>query len=37
MSVRITGKDLTIEAVVRVARDGEEVVLDETALDRIKY
>ena len=37
MSVRITGKDLTIEAVVRVARHGEEVVLDETALDRIKY
>jgi histidine ammonia-lyase len=36
MTVRITGKTLTIEDVVRVARRGEKVELAEEALDRIK-
>jgi histidine ammonia-lyase len=36
MTVRITGKTLTIEDVVRVARHGEKVELAEEALARIK-
>ena len=36
MPVRITGKSLSIEDVVRVARHGERVELDPAALERIK-
>lgn len=36
MSVVITGFDLTIEDVVRVAREGEKVELHPDALERIK-
>ncbi|MHC4942333.1 MAG: histidine ammonia-lyase [Planctomycetota bacterium] len=36
MPIFLNGKDLTIDEVVRVARDGEEVGLDPEAIERIK-
>ncbi len=36
MSIKITGFDLTIEDVVKVAREGEKVELTSDAIDRIK-
>ncbi|MCU0225121.1 MAG: aromatic amino acid ammonia-lyase, partial [Acidobacteria bacterium] len=36
MPVRVTGKTLSIEDVVRVARHGERVELDAAALERIQ-
>jgi histidine ammonia-lyase len=36
MSIKITGKNLTIEAVKKVARDCEKVILPKESIDRIK-
>ena len=35
MSVRVTGKNLTIEDIVAVARHGEKIELDPAARERI--
>jgi histidine ammonia-lyase len=37
MTVRVDGSGLTIEQVVRVAREGEQVALSEAAVDRIRH
>jgi histidine ammonia-lyase len=36
MTIVLNGSDLTIEQLVRIAREGEQVALDEQALERIK-
>ena len=36
MTIVLNGSDLTIEQLVRIARDGEQVALDDDALERIK-
>ncbi len=36
MAIKLTGADLTIEKVVKIARDNEQVELDEQAIGRIK-
>ena len=36
MSITLDGRSLTIESLVRIARDGEQVALDPQALERIR-
>jgi len=36
VSITLDGRSLTIESLVRIARDGEQVALDPQALERIR-